>query len=126
MGYRTAQGFFTENFKRSVVLEIESGERNIIEVNRTYEIRGHSTVMKWCRRYGGKHYPIMVQKQRKDTDITHDNEQIQLLRNQVRVLERDLQEARLKQATLETLIDIAEQHYSISIKKNTGGKQSNK
>jgi hypothetical protein len=46
--------------------------------------------------------------------------------NQIKVLERELKEARFKQAALETLIDIAERHYSIVIKKNSGGKPSSK
>ncbi len=118
MGYRTKRGGFTEAFKRSAVLEFEAGKKDIRELSHIYGIKGHSTILKWCRRYGGNRYPIM-----RKSPIKKD-EQTLLLLNQVKLLERELKEARLKQATLETLIDIAERHYSIDIKKNTGGKPS--
>jgi hypothetical protein len=68
----------------------------------------------------------MAEKPKRDTAISKEAFELELLRKQVSVLTRDLKDARLKQATLETLIDIAERHYSISIKKNTGGRPSNK
>ena len=120
---RDAEGHFTEEFKRWAVTELETGRSASTELSKRYGIGGHSTILKWCRRYGGNQYPFM--KKAKPTGVQiGKNDQVLLLQNQVKVLERDLREARLKQATVETLIDIAERHHSICIKKNTGGKQS--
>ena len=121
---RVGRGF-TEEFRRSIVLKVESGEQSVTELKRQYGILGHSTILKWCRRYGGKQYPVMPRK-KVDVSLSHQEKQLQELRNQVKVLERDLKESRLKQATLETLIDIAEKEYSVNIKKNYGGKRSKK
>lgn len=120
MDYRTERGYFSAEFKKSVVLEFESGKRDIHELNNLYQIRGHSTILKWCRLYGSVKYPTMRKIKPSSTGKTEENI---LLTKQIYVLERELKEARLKQATLETLIDIAEEHYSIVIKKNFGGKQ---
>lgn len=116
---------FTEEFKRFVVSEVESGKRNIRELNFDFGIQGHSTILKWCRKYGGHQYP-MIKRTPNDLPPSLKNDEASLLRNQVKLLQRELDESRLKQATLETLIDIAEKHYFIQIKKNSGGKRLNK
>ena len=43
---------FTEAFKRHVVGEVESGRISESEANRRYGILGHSTILKWCSKYG--------------------------------------------------------------------------
>ncbi len=119
MDFRTERGYFTEEFKRRVVSKVETGRCTIKELNATHRIQGHSTILKWCRLYGGKKYPMMRRTITELRGIRGDDEKV-LLRNQIKVLEQELKEARWKQATLETLIDIAERHHSIVIKKNTG------
>jgi len=64
-----------------------------------------------------------MEKHNESTRKIQVDDEKTLLRNQVMVLEKELKEARWKQATLETLIDVAERHYSIVIKKNFGRKQ---
>ena len=123
MDERNNRGNFTEDFKRKIVTEIELGTRSRNDVIISYGIQGHSTILKWCRQYGGNPYPIM-RKTSNTIAISNKDDQVLLLQNQIKGLERELKESRLKQATLETLIDIAERHHSIIIKKNTGGKQS--
>jgi transposase len=123
MAERNSRGRFSEEFKRSMVSAIEFGVYSCAEVEKRYEIRGHSTISKWCRRYGGNQTTIMS-NQRKEEHPSLKDDQVLLLQNQVKVLEWELREARLKQATLETLIDIAERNLSVDIKKNFGGKQS--
>lgn len=122
MDLRNNRGKFEEEFKRKIVEEIEAGKRRGSDICLEYGIKGHSTLLKWCRKYGGNQDP-MINKERKISSLSLKDDKVLLLQNQVKVLERELKEARLKQATLETLIDIAENHYSISIKKNSGGKQ---
>jgi transposase-like protein len=126
MEYRNGRGYFSEEFRRWAVSTIEAGELSGIELCDRYGIRGHSTLLKWCRRYGGKQYPVMKTRLISASEITKEERQVLILRNQVKALESELKESRMKQATLETLIDIAERHHSISIKKNTGGKRSSK
>ena len=43
---------FTEAFKRHMVREVESGRISQSEASRRYGILGHSTILKWCRKYG--------------------------------------------------------------------------
>jgi transposase-like protein len=123
MEFRDERGNFTEDFKRWAVAEFEAGRKSLKEYSESYGIQGHSTILKWCRRYGKNEYPV-IKKANLGGLPRLRNDQELLLQNQVKMLERELKETRLKQATLETLIDIAERDYSINIKKNTGGRQS--
>lgn len=122
MSYLKTGRYFAENIKKSVVVELESGKRDVDELKKLYQIRGHSTILGWCRLYGKNNKTAMNKINTKSSS----SEENTLLTKQIYVLERDLKESRLKQATLETLIDIAEKHYSIVIKKNFGGKQLTK
>ena len=123
MEIRSIKRGFTEEFRRFVVTEIETGSRSSAGIGREYGILGHSTILKWCRRYGGNQHTIMSKPGRVGIPAEKDD-RVLLLQNQVKVLERELRESRFKQATLETLIDIAETHFSINIKKKCGGKRS--
>jgi transposase len=112
---------FPETLRRRVVEAIESGKTTAVEVKRRYHIHGHSTILKWCRRYGRDKYPVTYT--RSTLMITGEQKNTRILQNKIRLLERELNESRLKQATLETLIEIAEETHSITIKKNFGGKR---
>ena len=125
MEKRDYRGNFTEVFRRFFVLEVESGKKTLHDLNVGYGIQGHSTILKWCRKYGDNQYPMKVHMTKEGSPSLKENEAL-LLRNQVKVLERELRESQLKQATLETLFDIAERHYSIRIKKTlVGSNRSN-
>ncbi len=119
---RDKRGYFPEEFRRWAVTKVESGELSVEEINRDYGIQGHSTVVKWCRRYGTKQYPVGPQRASAER-ASPEERKIHVLRSQVKVLERELKEARLKQATLESLVEVAEQRYGIVVKKNYGGRR---
>ena len=117
---------FSEEFKRWSVMALESGEITKDGLKAQYGITGHTTILKWCRLYGKKEYPLRSLEKGLDTQISREERTLQGLRNQVTILERELKDSRLRQATLETLVDVAEKHYSIRIKKNCGGKRLSK
>lgn len=43
---------FSESFKRQVVCEFERGILNKKQLQLKYGLKGHSQVLKWCRKYG--------------------------------------------------------------------------
>jgi transposase-like protein len=117
-------GRFTEALKRHVVLEVESGRMRQSEARRKYGILGHSTVLKWCCRYGAQ-----TSDARPGGRIEDMNEQeIELLRmqNEIRALKQELEDARFKNIVLETLVDVAERELHIPIRKKYGAKRSGK
>jgi transposase-like protein len=119
--FRTGR-FFTEEFRRAIISAISAGEISSSEAKLRYGIKGHSTILKWYKRYGQGQEGVMNAHRKGKISEKDEKSELQLLQNQNRLLEIELREARLKQAVFETLIDIAEREYSIEIKKNFGQK----
>jgi len=116
---------FSEEFRKQVVSEIEIGGSSVNSVNLQYGILGHSTVLKWLRRYGTKEYPMNGKRSKSKSWIDQPDE-VSLLRNQIKLLESELKESRNRQAALEALFEVVEETYSTNVKKNFGGKQQQK
>ena len=118
------RGRFTESFKIHVVEEVESGRISQSEASRKYGILGHSTILKWCRRYGKlpSHRNTRLGLKRMD------EKEIELLRlnNEIKALKQELEDARFKNVVLETLVDVAERELKVPIRKKYGAKRSGK
>ncbi len=110
---------YTETFKLFIVEEVESGRINKSEASLTYGILGHSTINKWCRKYGKC-------SQRKGKSLLLSQKDLELLRltNENKALKQELDDARLKNVVYETLVDVAEKELEIPIRKKYGAKQS--
>ena len=106
---------FTEAFKRHVVGEVEMGRISQSEANRRYDILGHSTILKWCRKYG----KLSSHRNTKVGIKTIDEKEIELIRlqNENKALRQELEDARFKNVVLETLVDVAERELQIPIRK---------
>lgn len=120
MEIRTNAGKYSETFKIHVAAEIERGKLSISEASRKYNIAGHMTVSKWCRKYGRhtkKHANL------KGTVMAREEHEIVRLHNEIKALKGDLEDARMKNVVLETMIDIAEKEMEIPIRKKYGAKQ---
>jgi len=113
---------YTEAFKQHVVGEIGAGRISQAEANRRYGILGHSTILKWIRKYGKQ---PLYRTQRKGMKRM-DEKEIELLRmeNEIKELKRELEDARFKNVVLETLVDVAERELGIPIRKKYGAKRS--
>lgn len=117
-------GRFTEAFKRHVVVEVETGRITQSEAGQRYGILGHSTILKWCRKYG----KIPLQRAMKVGLKRMDEKEIELLhlQNEIKALKQELEDARFKNVVLETLVDVAERELQIPIRKKYGAKRSGK
>jgi transposase-like protein len=113
---------FTEAFKRHVVGEVETGRISQSEARRRYGILGHSTILKWCRKYG----KLPSHRGMRKGSIRMDEKEIELLRlrNENKALKQELEDARFKTVVLETLVDVAERELGIPIRKKYGAKRS--
>ncbi len=111
---------FTESFKLHVVREVESGRITQCQAGRKYGILGHSTILKWCRKYGTRAMSSGAK--------VMDSKEFEQLRqaNEIKALKAELEEARFKNMCLETLIDVAEEELHIIIRKKFGAKRSAK
>lgn len=115
---------YSENFKRMVVAEVESGALSREAARHKYAIGGKMTVLRWCRKYGKLH---MYNKQSKteavmDKKLGADDDELERLKLENEILRKQLDAAEIKNEVFEKLIEIAERKFGIDIKKKRGGR----
>lgn len=113
---------YSQAFKRKIVEEIESGKYTIGEVRRIYDIRGKETINRWLKQFGREHLLSRVIR----IEMKDEKDKLKELELQKRELESALAQAHLKILSLETMIDIAEERFKISIKKKSDTAASKK
>lgn len=118
---KSAPRFYSLAFKKKVVQEVESGQLTKAEARNKYNIGGKMTVLKWCRKYG-KLYNLGLQV---NISMITENDEKESLKRRIRLLEEALSNAHLKIESQELMISLAEEKYSIEIRKKTGTKQPN-
>lgn len=111
--------YFSEDFRRKKVSEIERNLTSVSEVCREYQVTS-AAVYKWIYRYS-----VMRKKGVKQVvEAKSDSRKIQALKEQVKELERIIGEKQVKLDFQEKMIEIAEKEYQIDIKKKFSGKRS--
>jgi hypothetical protein len=107
-------------FKRWVVREIVSGRMSQKEAIERFQLNqksGYSLLDGWIKRYHPSiavTLPVMSEKER---------QKLEALQKQVKELEKQLENAQMKNVALETMIDVAEEQLKIKIRKKSGPKQ---
>lgn len=104
------------SFKRWIAREIESGKISIKEAIEHFGVKGR-TIYDWISLYSlGKEVSLSIMTpQEKQEKI--------LLEKRIKELEKALEYAKLKNIAVETMIDVAEEQFRISIRKKAGPKQ---
>jgi len=108
---------YSNCFKEKVVQEVSSGS-SISEVCRRYDIKGGGTVQYWIRKFGRKELLSTVIR----VKMRSEEDKLKQLEAENKRLKIALADATLANDLLETLIDVADEHYQTDIKKNFGQK----
>jgi len=107
-------------FRRWLVREIEEGRSSVSEAIKTYNFHptyGFDLVRRWRLKYA----PEMVLAL---ADMTAaEKQKLVALQERNKLLEKQLEDARMKNIALDLLIDVAEEKLKISIRKKPGAKQ---
>ena len=104
------------SFKRWISREIESGKLSIKEATEHFSLKS-STVYDWVSQYGlGKEVSLSIM-------TPEEKQEKALLEKRIKELEKALEYAKLKNIAVETMIDVAEEQFKISIRKKAGPKQ---
>ena len=107
-------------FRRWLVREIEEGRTSVSDAIKTYNFNpknGAALIYTWRQKYA----PEMVLALE---DMTaKEKQKLAALQERNKQLEKQLEDARLKNIALDLLIDIAEEKLKISIRKKPGAKQ---
>jgi len=109
-------------FKQKIVSEIESGKFSIGEARRIYDIKGCETIQGWLKRLGKHHLLARVVR----IEMKGEKDRLKQLEREKKQLESALAQEHLKNICLEALIESAEEHYGVNLKKNFGDKASKK
>lgn len=102
-------------FKLQVVREYEKGIVTKDALMRKYQIGGHSTVLKWCRKYGKLNYSNKSLPGRPLKDPQ---------KQRIKELEYELKQAREKILVYEKLIEVTKRETGIDVRKNIDTKLS--
>ena len=103
-------------FQQKVVREIESGELSIEDARRLYDIRGCETIQKWIRKFGKNHLLSKVVR----IEMKDEKDRVKELEKRIRQLESALADEHIKNAVLESLVEIARDKYGLDLKKRVG------
>ena len=107
-------------FKQKVIREIETGKFSIGEARRIYDIKGCATIPGWLKKLGKHHLLDKVVR----IEMKGEKDKLKELERQKKQLESALAQEHLKNLCLEALIESAEEHYGVDLKKNFGEKAS--
>lgn len=106
---------YSHSFKLQVVREYERGNHTKDSLMSKYQIGGHSTVLKWCRKYGKLYYPKKTLPGRPMKDPQ---------KQRIKELEYELKQAREKILVYEKLIEVTKRETGIDVRKNIDTKLS--
>lgn len=110
---------FSESFKKQKVKEIETGITQVSEISKQYEV-SETSVYKWLRKFG-----IMKDKEeRLIVESQSDTIQLLELKKKVAELERMIGQKQILIDFQQKMIDLAEDHYQVDIKKKFSTSQS--
>jgi transposase-like protein len=111
--------YYSDEFKTKVVNEFLTGQISKEAVRRKYGIGGKTTVSQLiCKFEGEKPKRLFMIEKREKT-----KEQLEL---EIEQLKHELEYEKLKSEAFDTMIDIAEEQFKISIRKESGAKPSKK
>ena len=113
------QRYFSDDFKRNKVRELERRITSIPDICRTYSV-SRTAVYKWIYKYS-----VMAKKQVKQVvEAKSDTQKIKALEERIKELERIVGQKQLLLEFKDKMIEIAEATYGVDIKKKVGSRLS--
>jgi len=113
---KRTQRDYNLGFKLALVSEVEKGNYTYKQVQKAYGIQGRSTVLVWLRKYGTLDWSnpnLQRMPKSKETPA-----------QKIKRLERELEDERLKNLLLNTMIDVSDKQFGTSIRKKLSSQQS--
>jgi transposase-like protein len=125
---RSRPVYFSDEFKREVIEEYLRGGSCKREVQRKYGIKRHSAIHEWMQFFGytaieekGLNLALLKQLELAKKDLSTSAQTVELVAK-VRLLEKQLEEERLRSELYSRMIDLAEKTYKITVRKNSNTK----
>ena len=116
---RRQNRYFSEEFRKKKVKEVEQGLTTVSEISREYEV-SRTAIYKWIYAYS-MHRKKQV---RQVVEAKSDIRKIKELQKRIKKLERLLGQKQFEVEFKETMIELAEERFGIDIKKKIGSTPS--
>jgi transposase-like protein len=104
--------YFSEDFKRKKVREIEQNLTSVTQISREYQVT-RAAIYKWIHKFSAMRKKAVKQV----IEAKSDTGKIAHLRQQVQEMERMVGKKQIMIDFLEKMIELAEKEYAIDIKK---------
>jgi transposase-like protein len=111
------------SLKRTVVRAVEQGIMTVREARIAYNLKADSTIRRWRKELKQENTELVTSNPASMDKKPADNKPSASAPAEVKALQKALQDAELKIAALNTLIDVAEEQLKINIRKKPGAKQ---
>lgn len=111
------QRYFSDQFKRKKVSEIERNISTVAEICREYQVC-RAAVYKWIYKFSSMRKKGVKQV----IEAKSDTRKIVQLKDQVKELERLVGQKQIEVEFLEKMIELAEEQYGIDLKKKSNSK----
>jgi transposase len=108
------------SLKRKICEELLSGQITIGDLAKKYNVAGSGTIGRWLKWYQAEQQELVSSSAMNPSQINENSDE----NKSDKKIEEELRLAKAKIATLETMIDIAEEQFNIEIRKKSGTKQS--
>lgn len=110
---------YSEEFKKSIVNDFESGKFSVPQLERLHNIRNH-LIYRWIYKYSRSNERGQRIVEMKDSST----QKLKALEQKIKELERTVGQKQIQIDYLEKMIDIAKDELNIDIKKNSDTPQS--
>lgn len=110
---------FSEEFKKSIVNDFESGKFSVLQLERLHKISNKS-LYNWIYKYSKSNEKGQRIVEMKDSST----QKLKALEQKIKELERTVGQKQIQIDYLEKMIDIAKDELDIDIKKNSNTPQS--
>src|SRR5450755_2617424 len=118
------KGHFSQQEKRSIVRAIQEGRMTIFEARAAYRVNSTVTITKWIKESKRENAELVASNLNLMDDKEQNEQPDPDPKKALAEALKKLEEAELKVKALNTLIDVAEEQFKISIRKKAGARQS--
>ena len=106
--------YFSEDFKKKKVREMEKGLVTVAEVSRTYQV-SRTAIYRWINKFSS----MAKKNERVVVESKSDTKKIQALQEKIKELERMVGQKQMAIEFYEKMIEIGEEKYGLELKKNS-------
>jgi|UniRef100_A6VV20 transposase-like protein len=109
---KRTQRDYTMGFKLQIVMAVEKGDMTYKQAQKIYGIQGRSTVLTWLRKHGKMDWSTKVRlPMSKSPKVKETPAQT------IKRLERELEDERLRNRLLNTVVDILDTEHGMNLRK---------